>query len=35
MDNLSFGLDIATAVSVILAAIAFIRNSIISSKQER
>lgn len=34
-DNLSFGLDIATALSVIAAAIAFIWNSILARKRER
>ena len=35
MENLSFGLDIATALSVIAAAAAFIWNSILSKRNER
>lgn len=35
MENLTYGLDIATALSVIAAAIAFIWNSIVSRKKER
>ena len=35
IDNLSFGLDIATALSVIAAAILFIWNSANSSKKEK
>jgi hypothetical protein len=34
-DNLSIGLDIATALSVIAAAIAFLWNSVLSSRKER
>jgi uncharacterized membrane protein len=33
-DNLSIGLDVATALSVIAAAIAFIWNSVNSSRRE-
>ena len=34
-DNLSIGLDIATALSVIAAAIAFLWNSVLSNRKER
>lgn len=35
MENLSFGIDIATAISVMAAALAFIWNSVIASRKER
>jgi len=35
MENFTYGIDIATAISVMAAALAFIWNSIIANRKER